>query len=416
MKNLITDFEIFINENYSFNGISLAEKEDKKNDETLSGLSSATALIGSSVAKTTNKDAFNALQEGFKEIDRSNINQELLPLIYTALKDEKENKVDSMNENQALIFKKGRCSIGPKTEKTKNYLKIDNEVILSGDKGDLQVKDRKFGDIKKEGRVVEASGNGIFILGRLLKARATGAINDDTKVYLGINLKKPMLIVASAKTGIQSKDPGKDILIGMMAKGFFVPNDKNLQSWAETGRNLAKANNKELRSTLFDRNAIPTISSPDYSPAEIRKRLLEVGDASSLNTDKIFDGLKPEGITARQGSSNSDLIKKLAKIFVTARDKMMDPHMKLLSERFKYFYSDIVAKDTGAPKILFDDISKQVDSASASMLASWKKSTSEDWAIKEIKKLLSEANPGSTSGTPGADSTVRNYKQEEGKY
>ena len=159
MKNLITDFEIFINENYSFNGISLAEKEDKKNDETLSGLSSATALIGSSVAKTTNKDAFNALQEGFKEIDRSNINQELLPLIYTALKDEKENKVDSMNENQALIFKKGRCSIGPKTEKTKNYLKIDNEVILSGDKGDLQVKDRKFGDIKKEGRVVSSCGS-----------------------------------------------------------------------------------------------------------------------------------------------------------------------------------------------------------------------------------------------------------------
>lgn len=414
MKNLITDFEIFINENYSFNGISLTEKDNKKSDDTLSGLSSATALIGSSVAKTTNKDAFNALQEGFKEIDRSNINQELLPLIYTAIKDEKGNKVDSMNENQALIFKKGRCSVGTKTEKSKNYLKIDNEVILSGDKGDLQVKDRKFGDIKKEGRVVEASGNGIFILGRLLKARATGAINDDTKVYLGINLKKPMLIVASAKTGIQSKDPGMDILIGMMAKGFFVPNDKNFQSWAESGRNLAKANNKELRSTLFDRNAIPTISSPDYTMSEIRKRLLEVGDASSLDTDKIFEGLKPERITARQ--SSSDLIKKLAKIFVTARDRMIDSHMKLLTERFKYFYSDIVAKDTGAPKILFDDINKQVDSASASMLASWKKSSSENWAIDRINEFFQEANPGSTSGTPGADSTVRNYKQEEGKY
>ncbi len=416
MKNLITDFEIFINENYSFNEISLTEKDNKKSDDTLSGLSSATALIGSSVAKTTNKDAFSSLQEGFKEIDRSKINQELLHLIYTSFKDEKGNKVDSMNENQALIFKKGRCSIGPKTEKRKNYLKIDNEVILSGDKGDLQFKDSKFGDIKKEGVVVEASGNGIFILGRLLKARATESINDDTKVYLAINLKKPMLIVASAKTGIQSKDPGMDILIGMMAKGFFVPNDKNLQSFAVSGRNLAKPDSKELRSKLFDVNAIPMISSPDYTMSEIKKRLLEVGDASSLNTDKIFEGLKPERITARQASSNSDLIKNLAKIFVTARDKMIDSHMKLLSERFKYFYSDIVAKDTGAPKILFDDISKQVDSASASMLASWKKSTSEDWAINEIKKLFTEANPGSTSGTPGADSTVRNYKQEEGKF
>ena len=415
MKNLITDFGIFINENYLFSGGFLAEENKKGDSADISGLTSSTALIGSSTSKTTNKDAFSALLEGFKDIERTNIPKELLPLIYTSIKGKDGKKADSIDENTALIFSKGLCRVGPKTEKIKNYLKIGDEVLLNGDKGDLQVKDRKFGDIKKEGVIVEASGNGIFILGRLLKSRAIGAINDETKVYLGINLKKPMVIVANSKSGIQNKNPSIDIIIAMMGKKFFTPHKENFSSWAFTGRNLQKDEYKNLLSTLFDRTAVPTISSPDYSSKELNPRFLKIGDASSLALDKVFEGFKPENIEGREGTKQA--ISKLADIYVKASQRMVEPWVKLTGERFKYFYSGIVAKDTGAPDLVFTDINKQVDSGISKIVEKVKEiDGNKEWAIKTITKLFYPEAEGSSQGNPGADSAVSIFKQSEGKF
>lgn len=422
MKNLITDFGIFINENYSFDGISLTEKENEKSGNSLSGLSTATALVCSSTAKTTNATAFKSLTEGFSEegfkkggSDRSKVAPELLPLVSTSIKDDKDAPVTTMKEDQALFFKNGRTSVGPKTDKArKNYLKVGDKLLLDGDNGKLVTKDIKFKELKEEGKVVEASGNGIFVLGRLLKTRALGTINDDTKVYLGMNYLKPTVLVANANTGFQGKGPGIEIIIAMMGKKFFIPHKENFKAYAVEGRKLSE-DTDEKKESIFSRAAIPSISMPiddeTYLQKNLNPELRKVGDAKTVSADKAFKGFSPKSVS---GEPEDYQINELVKIYLSAQKEISQPWFALIGERLKYFYNDIISKDFGVPNFVFADIDKQIDSSIEGLAEQYKKSQDSEWAKAEIKKYFYPKKEGSTTGNRGAKASVEVSKQSQG--
>ena len=424
MKNLITDFGIFINENYSFDGISLTEKENEKSGNSLSELSSATGLVCASAAPTTNATAFKSLMEGFSEdgfkkggSDKSKVAKELLPLVSTSIKDDKDAPVTTMKEDQALFFKNGRTSVGPKTDKThKNYIKLDDIVILeSPDKGDLTTKEIQFKDLNKEGKVVEASGNGIFVLGRLLKTRALGTINDDTKVYLGMNYLKPTVLVANANTGIQGKSPWQFILTAMMSKKYFIPNNENLKAFVVAGRNLAKPENKEKADTIFARTSVPIISmhGEEYLQKNLNLELWKEGDATTVSMEKAFNELKPEAV---QGEPSEYQQKQLVNIYLEVQKRIAAPWFTLIGERLKYFYNDIISTDFGVPDFVFEDINKQIDKSIKSIIEKNKNSESNtyEWAKKEIAACFLPKPGGSVEGDPGAKATMELLKQVQG--
>lgn len=384
MKNIITDFGIFINEKYEW--ISMDEQDN------LSGIGAKAGIIGASKTDTTNKTAVEALKKAFDKLKGEGKESALL------------NIKGEISEKNALYLKNGVLELKPKTENKTDYIKIGDK-LLDGDKGETVNLKVTYEQISKAG--VEASGNGIFSLGRLIKALFKGMIDRKTEIYLCLNLKNTNSFVADVKTGFQHATPSIDILILMIGKGIITPNKDNELHYVKAGRNLSK--NPDLLKTLMQRNAIPLVG--EVGGGSTMEEFKKMAPSKSLDS-KVAEKYAGKKLNYSE-SRNSKDIDDAVKIYKEISKEIYAPFIEVTGEKLKKFIEDS-CKKAGVPTDLFSNVMKQIDDKVKKMISENDK-LSDEWARDMMKEIWTAKKDGpGRPGEPGA--TVRSslVKGEEG--
>ena len=378
MKNIITDFGIFLNEKYEL--IHIDEADD------LSGIEAKAGIIGASKTNTTNKTAVDALKKGFDELKANGKDRPLL------------NIKGEVSENNALYVKNGISELKPKSEKKGDYIKfLDN--ILDGDKGGPIGIKVSYGTLSKSG--VEASGNGIFALGRMIKALSTGMISRDTEIYLCLNMENTASFVADVKSGCQTSNPSNTILMLMIGNGIIVPNKGNTESVVIAGKNLA--NNKDLLSSLARRNAVPSISV--VGGKKITEDLQKIEPVKSLES-KVVEKYK--------GKKIDKDVDAAAKIYAEISNEIAAPYIETIAYKFKKFIDDS-CKKSGVSGDIFADVKKGIDEKAKGMISNSNSDNTLALAKTRIKDIFSPKKEGEGTPIKGASISTVSVDGKEGK-
>ena len=355
MKNLITDFTVFVNEKYSF--LPLTE-DDKKG--SISGLTNKVSVIGSTKSKTKNSEALAALKKHYTELKSTFDVQSLV------IKGEP-------SDNNAYFDTRGKSEFKPKTEKNKtDYIKLGDEIILDGDKGGLVSKTITYKQLMNNKLTLEASGNGIYIIGRILTAILDKKFGLDQTLKLYMNLKKPININMDVDTGIGGGASLNNNILALMVIGKIIkPLEGNMQNPVE----IATSNNtpegyKKIVSGILNYTAIPSIS------------LLSTGKGTK---EKLINSDAKEDLDATEKVkqyANKNLefgqIEKAVEIYKDLYKTFNKPFYQAIGDRLKQAIT-IECEASGVELDTFEKMFKDVDQ--------WvKNSTSEEIVKKAIDK------------------------------
>lgn len=396
MKNLITNFNVFVNEKYNFvigdvNNIYEAE-------ESLSDLSSRMGFFGASASNTTNVTALKAVSDSFPGIANKAKEGGLFKKSMLNVKmDIKEGNALYMN------IATGKSEVKPKSSKeTKHYIKFGGKLWLDGDKLEAIYKETTFSDLGKF--EIEASGNGIFSISRFIKARALGMIGDKTPVYIGLGLKSTDAFVAEAKTGIQSAIGGftDGIIMSMISAKVIVPNEGNTQSYVKAGKN--NINDPEFIKSILGRRAIPSISEVDG--AKKRERLKQTEGNDKLDLTEAIKKYKNRGITRDIADAN--------KIFDALVDSYYSPYIEVTCNRFKKYF-DMTASDLGVTTDIFKKIKSEVDNYEGIAKDKAKIEEYKKFGHERVEEVFAAIKEGTPTTSKGATTKISKVKGTEGK-
>ncbi len=375
MDTKVYTFSEFVKESY-----------DAVFEQDLSNISAKTILAGASKSDTTSKSAINKLKDSIKEI-----------------------KIEGDLTKEGALFRdsnkkqggKKDFYYGKKTTEGKDYIKIGDEKI-NGDKGETVSISLTFGDLLNKD--VEASGNGIYALGRLWRLFTEKNVDPKDQVVLALNLKNPGGFIASVKSGLQNlkaKYAG-GCLYTMIASDAIVPDPKNQQD------SVKVYNEKKFPiERYFGNTAVPSFEMvPKGDPESkeikkgIRKKLQEKG---SIDISKTVEEISGKKIT-----SQNDANKIISKI----SNSHLEEYIKLTADRFKSFL-DISAENAGIPKDVFDPMKKKIDNWRDSEIKNKNK------YIDEVKTKVSYAlNPTIEKEgeiLKGASTETEEIKRKEGE-
>lgn len=377
MEKKVLSFNEFINESYA---IRINE------EDSLSGDSSNTVLVGASKSDTSSKSAVNRFKDS---IDGLVIEGDLKTegALFRDSNKKKDRKKD-------LYYQK-------KTSKEKHYIKIGDQKI-SGDAGKTVNISLTFEKIVNED--VEAAGNGIYAFGRLWKLFREKEVGPKDEVVLVLNLKNPGGFISSVKTGFQDLDDSfaQSCLYALIATDAIIPNEKN----TEKSVKLFKEKKWPV-DEYFVRRATPYINMGEGEEGkEKRKEMLDkMGKKGKIDISKTIADISNKKLD-KKGKNVDALVKKIT-------DAHLEDYIKVSGERFNEFL-DISAENAGIPKDLFNPMKKKV----------------ETWKETEIKKkddyykraktyadlALSATFDGETRLVSGAKASGKKVKKGEGEY
>jgi hypothetical protein len=268
---------------------------------------------------------------------------------------------------------KFQYKVTAKTVNAKDYLKI-GALILNGDKNTAVSITITKQDLMNGW---EASGNGIFALGRALKL-STNLENTD-KIIVGLNNPNPNGFIANAKTGVENslEDWKTSIEFTFILSKAVIPSASNKSSNTVTAVKISnQPDSLDQAKTYFNRNSVPNVPTADKE--ELKK-------VSLIDTTAFVDKIK--GKSAKSYDANTAaLVKEFA-------DKYTETYLNTYAERFKKYLN---TKATGAgidPK-LFAGLVAYIDKWKTDELA--KKADYLAAAEQSIKDQFSTVSPGAT--------------------
>lgn len=405
MKNLITDFTVFVNEKYSFGSLEEKGPGDKKSS---SNLKNKLSIIGSTKSPTKNIDALKAIKDHYKTFSS--------PIDLTG--------EPSNNNAYFRRAKSAKHEIAPKTEKGKNdYIKLGDKVLLTGDKTKDPITYKiAYRELMLNKELdLEASGNGIYIIGRVLTALVDKKIGLDQNLELYMNLKKPININMDLDTGTQGvQDINRSILALMVVSEAIVPLEQNKQFPVFVAKeNRGEGAQAKLYKVFLNNGAMPTLSVFTAGP-ETQEKLKNTSHKAALDaTEKI----KPY---AKKRLTKSD-IKEAQEIYANLYRAFQKPYYEAKGERLKKAI-EMECESAGIKidsfKTIFENIDKSI-----------KQSTSDETAKKQIDKQIYDFGKDNDednlyalfhyqfiydingpSGDPGLQSKVTKFKGTEGAF
>jgi hypothetical protein len=327
-------------------------------------------FVGSTPSKTSNASAL----EDFKKLSAYGIRD------VEGTIDDTKALVKGTDAKSTQVWK-----IGTKSLPDKNYLKIGNRV-LKGDSGESMASIINFNDLLNN--PVEASGNGIYTLGRLLalKYNPDNKINNVPNIncILAMNAKTANSFIANADTAFQQ--PLGDFRSGIMStfviSNAVIPNQRNEDHNVSVAKNLAQKG--EDSSKWVNIEAMPQLpSKADSEPLKEINKIDASGFVSKIKEKKIS---RPSG--------------ELTNYVNEYVDTFFEPFITAYAERFKTFLKN-KATASGVDVNLFNNMFEYIDSWKASELA--KKEQYRSASQNEINSLFSGAvNRGSVSMPPAS--------------
>ncbi len=226
-------------------------------EEVLSGVTDGCAVVGATKSNTTNAGAVEAfITAGYKVAGTISST--------TCIK-------------KAAGGISNSYTVGPKTVNAAHYLKIGDKIIQGTAPSSMIIL---FSDLK--GQAIEAAGNGIYALGRALKAKSSAAqfgLTMAAGLSITLNTSKVMLSMFNVKTGFQdtSNRFAGDVIRQMIAYSILQPTGtgSTLIQPGMKRREFSTARNSEIFSstarpslsdmTDADKEAIKTVGSFDSS-------------------------------------------------------------------------------------------------------------------------------------------------------
>jgi hypothetical protein len=377
MKKQVLSFTEFISEAYKIIGVIEGTKGLNIYEQAsdMSNIKSRMALVGSTTHITNNAGALTAFEkiEGGVTI-----------------------KGKPIDENKALFKGEGYkglsfWEIKEKTRKEKNYLKIGDEIITGDDKKLVSFTVSTQNLLKEP---IEASGNGIFALGRAINLVRKEKLSEGegTNIIIAMNTKKADSFVANAKTGFQAVE-GKfnsAIMFTFVTSDGVIPNPKHNTHNVNTARNIKDPN----PIGYVNGNAMPQL--PKHK--ETLRKIDPIDAADFVNKIK---GKKIASYTTELGKYVNEFV-----------DTFFTPYIETYAKRFKE-YLNLEAKEMGIDPKLFEDLMKYIDEWKTAQ--NGKKEVYKKNAEDEIKVLFTQKTQTGSELRPGATTSGKKIEGTVGK-
>lgn len=380
MKKQVLSFTEFVNEAYKIIGVIEGTKGLNIYEQAsdMSNIKSRMALVGSTPDTTSNTGALTEFEkiEGGVDI--------------------KGKPIDS---NKAL-FKGGPegynglkfWEIKEKTRKEKNYLKIGDDIIIEDAKKTVSLTVSTQNLSKQP---IEASGNGIFALGRAINLVRKEKLSEGegTNIIIAMNAKKADSFVTNAKTGFQGVEGGfkSAIMFTFVTSEGITPNTKHNTSNVNTARNIKDPN----PIGYVNVNAMPKL------PKKYGETLRKINPINATDFINKIKGKKIASYTPELGKYVNEFV-----------DTFFTPYIETYAKRFKE-YLNLEAKELGIDPKLFEDLMKYIDEWKTAQ--NGKKEVYKKNAEDEIKVLFTQKTQTGSVSRPGATASGKKIEGTVGK-
>lgn len=351
------------------------EAEDP--EASISDVRSKAVYTGSTVSKTSNASAL----EQFKNV----ISQ--------------GGQVTGEIDDTKALFRSTKVkstkvwTVGPKTVQATNYIKVGDRLI-NGDSGKPIRLEITADDLINN--TVEASGNGIYALGRAIQLKYQEKLQGGNLIVIELNKPTPDSITANADTAFQV--PIGDFRSGIMFT--FVVSKAVIPSVANQTTNVQTAIKASENQSIDPNRYINNAAMP------------QVEKAAWENLKKVAPIDATAFVKTIQNKKITKYTTELAGLVTTYVDTFFEPFVNAYAERLKQFFRDKL-KANGADPELFKSLYAYIDewkTKQASLKDQYKTA-----AVSEIQALfkIATSSPGVTQ--PAASSTARTVKGTEGK-
>jgi hypothetical protein len=348
--------------------------------DTLSDVRAVTGFAGATNTNTTNVSALDDFKKGLKGYTVEGDISETTALI----------KIEKRGGGKTI----SNWKIGPKTQTEKNYLKV-GDVILNGDSGDLAIITITTNDLLTKS--VEASGNGIYALGRALVLRmekAAGFTNEN-KIVIGLNAKTANSFYANANTAFQNPigDFSEGAVSSFIISKAVIPSEANTRTNVVLYKKLAK---EGLDAANFiNTAAIPNLANEYFD--ELKK-------VSKIDAASFIETIKNKNIKSYTPELNKYVTKYV--------DTFFSPFLTAYVERFKTFLTK-KADEAGISSTIFRDLFAYIDKWKTSQVE--EKSDYRSAVVTEIENLFKQDTSGKAIGVLAASASGKVIKGTEGK-
>jgi hypothetical protein len=347
------------------------EAEDP--NAAISNVKSRMGFVGATPSKTSNASALAEFKTAFTDA----------------------TVTGEIDETKALFRKETAKSsklweTRAKTQTAKNYLKI-GDIILNGDSGKPVTITVESADLISKS--VEASGNGIFALGRALAMRKGQKLLEG-KIIIGLNTKSANSFLANADTAFQTPvgDFENSIMFTFVVSKAVIPGAGNAAT------NVITAKDAAAKGTV-DPNIYTNNGAMPQLPKDYWESLKKV---SPIDTTAFVAKIKGKAIK----SYSTELVGYVNEYINT----FYEPFLTAYAERFKSFLKS-KATEAGIDSALFQDLFAYIDE--------WKKTQSKktytDAALGEIRQLFSNVTVTGSTSQPAASAAGTVVKGTEGK-
>jgi hypothetical protein len=302
-----------------------------------SGLSNVKAVIGIAGATghpTTNQNALNSLISGGAGVK--------------ILGTTKIGEDQAIVKNDITVKGTQNWKVANKTVKSNNYIKIGNR-LLDGDAttGPVAI-DITSDELSKN--QIEAAGNGIYALGRILPIKYKLNSMPSAKLVIGLNQPNPDALVVNVDTQFQDilgkfKNAAIYTFVG---SGAVIP-----------GKDYHKDNVDQARSILAKKNIDLNTYTSMYATPSINNEKLE--NLSNVGAFDLTDLVQT--ISGKKFTRYNDELQKYLDTYV---DNYFEKFANAFVERFKAF---ITSKANGANPAVFKDLYGYMDSWKAARIA-----------------------------------------------
>ena len=333
-------------------------------EEVLTGVKDGCAVVGATKSNTSNAGAVDAfITAGYKVAGTISST--------TCIK-------------KAAGGASNSYTVGPKTVNQAHYLKIGDKVISGTSPSSMIIT---FADLKAQ--AIEAAGNGIYALGRALKAKSSAAgfgLTMSAGLSITLNTSKVMLSMFNVNTGFQdiANRFGGDVIRQMIAYSILQPTGtgSSLIPPGMKRREFGNARNSEI----FSGGARPSLA--DMTDAE-KEAIKTVGSFDSSNDPDI--GRKINNLSA-------------AKPVVTAFCKRyFQPYVDSVAAKFKK-YIELKCTAAGVPVDALATLNAIIDSYAKVQNIS----TYTDEALKAVGLIYTNVtvSPGSSVGARSTSTSI----------
>lgn len=351
------------------------EAEDP--NATISDVRSKAVYTGSTVSKTSNASAL----EQFKNV----ISQ--------------GGQVTGEIDDTKALFRSTKAkstkiwNVGPKTVQASNYIKIGDKLV-NGDSGKPARLEIKADDLLNE--TVEASGNGIYALGRAIQLKYQEKLQGGNLIVIELNKPTPDSVTANADTAFQIPvgDFRNAIMFTFVVSNAVVPSAANQSHNVQVA--VKAAGDQSINpNTYTNTSAMPQIEKAAW---ENLKKVAPIDATAFVKT-----------IQNKKITSYTTELDGLVKSYV---DTFFDPFVNAYAERLKQFFRDKL-KANGADPELFKTLYAYIDEWKTKQASVKEQYKSE--AVSQIQSLFKQATSSPGVAQPAASAASKTVKGTEGK-